>query len=220
MYFAVAAMVSRLLPLGVGMRRWVSLPLATRLVVVFVGVALAADVGQLIIGRVFRMNNLWIGHAMIAIQTPLLLMAFADWADSAALRRGIRMAALLSVAGWIILTLAIETPGRFARVTAPLQAALFCIAASIVLIRRGLSTELSPSRADWFWISIGVLMLYGATAVYQPLLDLFTTRGITAIPAWTVLKALTVLTVLANILYARGVSLSAPLPSQSVPVPA
>jgi hypothetical protein len=220
MYFAVAAMVSRLLPLGLGMRRWLSLSHAARLVVVFVGVALAADVGQLIIGRFLRMNNLWIGHAMIAIQTPVLLMAFADWADSAAFRRGIRLTALLSVVGWIVLTVAIEEPGRFARVTAPLQAALFCFAASIVLIRRGLSAELSPDRADWFWISLGVLILYSVTAVYQPLLDLFTTRGVTAIPIWTVLKALTVLTVLANVLFARGLSLSAPSAARLSPTPA
>jgi hypothetical protein len=79
---------------------------------------------------------------------------------------------------------------------------------------------LSPARADWFWISLGVLILYSVTAVYQPLLDLFTTRGVTAIPIWTVLKALTVLTVLANVLFARGISLSAPIATRLSPAPA
>jgi hypothetical protein len=220
MYFAVAAALSRLVPLGVGIRRWGSLALAGRLIVVFVAISVVVDLGQLVLGPVFSINNLWIGHASIAVQTPLLLFAFSEWGDSTSIRRGIRIAAVVSLVGWVLLTIAVETPNRYARVTGPLQAAVFCLAASIVLIRRGLSSELPPSRADWFWVSLGILVLYSVTAVYQPLLDLFTTKGITAIPAWTVLKSMTVLTVLANLMYARGLHISGAIPLRPVPAPA
>jgi hypothetical protein len=56
-------------------------------------------------------------------------------------------------------------------------------------------------------------VLYGLTAVHRPLLDLFITRGVSAIPAWTILKALMVLQVITNLVFANALLL------QTAPVP-
>jgi len=204
-YFAAAATASRLLPIGVGLHRWRALDRAAILIVLFIALSLLGDVGMLLLGRAgLRRNNLWISHLLIALQTPVILLAFSYWARLTWLRTAMRLGAGFSVMGWLLITITLESSDRFARFTAPLQAALFCSAAVAILLQRGLGADGPLSREGWFWSALAVLLLYGLTAVYRPLLDLFTTRGITTIPAWTVLKALMVLQVAANLMFTRS----------------
>jgi hypothetical protein len=170
----------------------------------FVVLSLIGDLGMLIAWKVFKRSNLWISHVLISVQTPVLLLAFAEWTRGSRLQRSFQIAAGLAVVAWLLLTIFLESATRFARFTGPLQSALFCAAAVGTLVQRGLATEGRLSRADWFWASAGVLLVYGLTAVYRPLLDLFTERGMTAIPAFTVLKALVVLQIVANLFYTRA----------------
>jgi hypothetical protein len=218
-YFAAAATVSRLLPISVGLHRWRLLDRAATLVVVFIMLSLLGDLGMMLLGRLgLRRNNLWVSHLLLALQTPVILLAFSYWARQAWLRKAMRLTALFSVAGWLLITLTLESSDRFARFTAPLQAALFCSAAIAILIQRGLGAEGPLSREGWFWTALAVLLLYGLTAVYRPLLDLFTTRDVTVIPAWTVLKALMVLQVIANLMFTRSLIYSRA--NSAIPVPA
>lgn len=218
-YFAMAATISRLVPLAIGARRWEAIAHAGRLLCAFIALSFAGDVVQFVFARMSR-NNQWVSHLLIAVQTPVLLLAFADWAGASRLRRILIVTAVAAVGGWLVLTLAFESSTRFARVTGPIQAALFCVAAIAVLVRRGLAADAPLVTADWFWVGIAVLGLYGLTAVYRPLLDLFTARGVTAIPAWTVLKALVLLQVTANLLYARGLYVAGRFPVRTAPAPA
>jgi hypothetical protein len=218
-YFAMAAMTSRLVPVGLGVFRWASLRPAGRLLVAFIAISFVGDATMFLLGRVLQKNNLWVSHVLIAVQTPILLLALSKWMPGR-LSRTFRIAALGAVLAWVVLTFSLESPTRFARVTGPLQAALFCLAAAGVLISRGLSAEGSLIRSDWFWVALGVLVLYGLTAVHRPLLDLFITRGVSAIPAWTILKALMVLQVITNLIFANALLLqSAPYPRR-IPAPA
>jgi hypothetical protein len=175
---------------------------------------------MLVLGRHLRRNNLWISHLLIPVQTPVLLLAFREWVQPSRLARGLRIAAVFAVIGWLVVTLVIESPTRFARVTGPLQAALFCVAAAGTLVVRGLSADAPIARTDWFWASLGVLLVYGLTAVYRPLLDLFTQGGISAIPAWTVLKALGILQVIANLFFALALILGSERQLHRIPAPA
>jgi len=216
-YFAVSAAASRLIPLGTGLWRRRTLTFATAMLMLFIVLSLAGDVAMFVLGRVFRRNNLWVSHLLIGMQTPILLLALSEWMPKGSTKT-LRLGALAAFGAWIVLTAFIESPERFARVTGPLQAAVFCLYAIAVLIGRGLTSEGTMLRSDWFWVSSGVLLLYGLTAVHRPLLDLFTSGGVQGIPAWTVLKALMVLQVVANLMFARALSLPAnPIPR---PLPA
>lgn len=218
LYFAYVAIVSRLLPLGMGIRRWRVIGPAGRLLVAFVGLSLAGDViGGIILGRVLGLNNQWISHFLIAVQTPILVLAFSEWAASPRMRRALRYTAVAAIVAWIVLTLGFETLTRFARVTGPLQAALFCVVAATVLIRRALAAESPLGSSDWFFVCIGVLLVYSLTAVYRPLLDLSTTKGIVAIPAWTVLRTLSTLQTIANLLYTRALYVAGRTSARAVP---
>jgi hypothetical protein len=219
-YFAVSGTVSRLLPLAMGLLRWRELGRAGILLVSFVLLSFVGDVAMLLVWKVFRRSNLWISHVLIALQTPVLLLAFTEWARGSWLHRVLRVSAVLAVVAWLLLTLLLESPSRFARFTGPLQAALFCFAAIGVLVQRGLGSEGRLSSTDWFWAAAAVLLVYGLTAVYRPLLDLFTTRGITTIPAWTVLKSLMVLQVIANLMFTRSLFCSREPAVAPIPVPA
>jgi hypothetical protein len=219
-YFAASAVVSRLVPIGVAARRWASLSAGGRLLLAFIVLSLVGDVVMYVLGRgVLRRNNLWVSHVLIAIQTPILLLAFRKWIPPR-FARMVAGVAVAAVAAWFVLTLAMESPTRFARVTGPLQAGLFCVVAATTLVLRALSEEGRPTRSDWFWASIAVLLVYGLTAVHRPLLDLSTERGVTAIPAWTVLKALTVLQVIANFLFAYALAMRNGTTSRPIPAPA
>ncbi len=215
-YFAYVAVASRLVPLGVAAARWRSLERAARLIAAVVALSLAGDMVMFVLGRIYRVNNLWVSHLLIGLQTPILLLALREWAGHDRLRRILTISAVVAVAGWLNLTLTIESPDRFARVTGPLQAGVLCLAAVTVLVNRGLSGEGALSRAPWFWVCLAILLVYGLTSVHRPLLDLFTTRGVTSIPAFTVLKALAVLQVIANLMYTRAFLLG----RSGVPTPA
>lgn len=219
-YFAYAGAASRLLPLGVAAAHWKTLERAARLLAAVVALSLAGDAVMFVIGRIYRVNNLWVSHLLIGLQTPLLLLALREWAGNDQLRRFLTIGAIVAVAGWLNLTVTIESPDRFARVTGPLQAGLLCLAAITVLANRGLSGEGALGRASWFWVCLAILLVYGLTAVHRPLLDLFTARGVTSIPAFTVLKALAVLQVIANLMYARAFLLGRSAEATPAPAPA
>jgi hypothetical protein len=220
LYFAVVGTASRLFPITAGFFRWRELGRAGVLLLSFVILSLIGDLAMLLAWKVFRRSNLWISHVLIALQTPVLLLAFAHWAPGPWLRRALRLAAALSVLAWLLLTVALEAPNRFARFTGPLQSALFCAAAIAILVQRGLASEGRLIHADWFWTSTGVLLVYGLTAVYRPLLDLFTERGVTAIPAFTVLKALVVLQFIANLFFTRAFLAAREETGRPIPAPA
>jgi len=219
-YFAVATTASRLLPIAVGLRRWRELHHAGMLIVAFVALSLVGDVAMLLVWKVFRTSNLWISHVLIAIQTPVLLLAFAEWARGKSFQKILQITAFLAVVAWLVLTVFLESPNRFARFTGPLQAALFCSVAIGILVQRGMAAETPLVSNDWFWVATGVLLVYGLTAVYRPLLDLFTERGLTAIPAWTVLKVLGVLQIVANLFYTRALLSGREGSVRPVPAPA
>jgi magnesium-transporting ATPase (P-type) len=178
------------------------------------------DISQVVFGPMRQQNNLWVSHVLGLTQTPVLLWAFAEWSGQGKTGRGLRIAAVIAVAVSTVLILAVDSPDRFARVSGPLQAALLSVAAILVLVRRGLASEQPLLRADWFWASVGVLVLYSLTALYPPLLDLFTAKEISAIPGWAVMKGFAVLTIISNLLFARAIVVSAPVPSRAVPAPA
>jgi len=219
LYFAVAGTASRLLPITAGLLRRRELSYAGILLLLFVSLSLIGDVGMLLASTIFRRSNLWISHILISLQTPLLILAFAYWARGTWLQKVLRLAALFAVVVWLLLTVFLESPSRFARFTGPLQSVLFCAAAIGILVQRGLGTEARLHRTDWFWAATGVLLVYGLTAVYRPLLDLFTERGLTAIPAWTVLKALAVLQIVANLFYTRALLVGAEQSPRPLPAP-
>lgn len=220
LYYGIVAAVSRLVPLALGLQRWRLLLRAVRLLLIFVALSLIGDVSQFVFGAILHWNNLWIPHLLGLIQTPILLFAFAEWSGQGKTGRGLRIAAFVGVVVSIVLIFAVDTPARFARVSGPLQAGLLSVAAILVLVRRGLASEQPLLRADWFWASVGVLVLYSLTALYPPLLDLFTAKEISAIPGWAVMKGFAVLTIISNLLFARAIVVSAPVPSRAAPVPA
>jgi hypothetical protein len=220
LYYGIVASVSRLVPLALGLQRWRLLLRAVRLLLIFVALSLIGDVSQFVFGTILHWNNLWIPHLLGLIQTPILLFAFADWSGQGKTGRGLRIAAIVAVVVSIVLILAVDTPARFARVSGPLQSGLLSVAAILVLVKRGLASEQPIVRADWFWTSVGVLVLYSLTALYPPLLDLFTEKGVSEIPALTVMKAFAILTIISNLFFARAIVVSAPVPSRAVPAPA
>jgi hypothetical protein len=219
-YFAYAGLVSRLIPLGIGATRWRVLDRGGRLLIVVILLSVAGDLVMFRLGRVLRMNNLWVSHLLIGLQTPLLVLVLREWATHDRLRRALGIGSVVAAIGWLVVTISIESPDRFARVTGPLQAALLCLAAIAILVNRGLASEGALTRANWFWVCLGVLLLYGLTAVYRPLLDLFASRGVASIPGFTVLKALASLQVLTNLLYARALFLGTAVNRRAVPAPA
>lgn len=216
-YFFYVAFGSRLLPFGMGLRRWGSVGAAGHLLVLFVGLSIAGEIAQYIVGRVYGQNNQWVSHLLIGAQTPVLVLAFAEWAGSPRLRRTLRVTAVIAPFVWIVLTLAFESLTRFARVTGPLQAALFCLVAATVLIRRALAAEAPLALSDWFFVCLGVLLVYSLTAVYRPLLDLFTAKGVTTIPALTVMKTLVTVQTIANLLYTRALYVAGRTRPHAVP---
>jgi len=219
-YFAAAATLSRLVPMSTGFARWGSIGAAGKLLVLFISVSFAGDAGMILLGRVLRVNNLWIQHVTILVQTPILLLAFAAWAESPSIHRLLRISAVAAVVAWFVVFLDFESLTRFARFTGTLEAALFCVGAVAVLIDRGLNAGDQVFRSDWFWVAIGVLLVHGLTAVHRPLLDLFTEHGMTAIPAWTVLKALVVLQVVGNLLFTRALLCARCESARPLPAPA
>lgn len=114
-----------------------------------------------------RVNNLWLVHLGVPVQTGLLLAAFSHWQREEVERLTLRIALLGFLLIWAGLFL-VEEPDSFTQFSGPLRSVLLVTVSAWTLIRRSQETTAPVARADWFWISTALLLYFATSALINP----------------------------------------------------
>lgn len=146
------------------------IPSALRLTGVVVFASLALDAWMVWLGSKSA-NNLWLTHLWLPLATALILWAFSYWQVSTAARNAVRIAVPIYTVVWLTVSVVVEDFSHFSRFTAPLQALVVLTVAGYTLATRFRNTD-TPLRAPWFWISVGWVLLFGASAIHDPISQL------------------------------------------------
>ncbi len=163
-YIAIWAQVLPILAL-LFVRR--PIPRALGLTAAVMFVSLALDAWMVWLGS-RNNNNLWLTHLWLPLSTGLILWAFSYWQVSKAARDAVRIAVPVYTIVWIVVSIFAEDFSQFSRFTAPVQSLVVLSVAGYTLATRFRDTDL-PLRASWFWISIGWVLLFGVTAIHDPI---------------------------------------------------
>lgn len=115
-----------------------------------------------------RVNNLWLLHAGIPVQTALVLGAYSYWQVGELERLTLRFAIVGFLLVWMVLFVWFEEPRAFSRFSKPLQAVLLVSVSAWTLVRRAHESLEPLVRADWFWVTSGLLGYFAVGAVLSP----------------------------------------------------
>ena len=158
--------------------------------------------------------SLWLGRegasnlVLFTLVTPLsgaiVLWVLSCWQTGDLPRLTLRVAIIPLLLAWTALTYGLEDSSSFSRVAQPM-AYLICLgAAAFTLVARSRRAEGPLHRRDWFWVSGGLALYFGAASALSPLSSLLVKEAPDlVIRAYEVKSALDVLAFLA---IARGVT--------------
>jgi len=142
-----------------GARRWV---------LAWAAMATAATIAQRVIAYAGH-SNLWLSYITLPGSCVLALAAFSLWQTRELLRQVIRAAIPVSLLAGIALVLLVEDTGSFSAIAAPMFALVGLGASLLTLVTRASDEPESLLRQDWFWITTGMALYFGALAALMPM---------------------------------------------------
>jgi hypothetical protein len=164
---------------------------------------LAADaVGEWLGERGAR--NLWLYYILTPVSSAVVLIALSYWQSGPLWRLTFRLAILPLVLVWGVLTAAVEDTSAFSRAAAPTAKLITLGAAAFTLVAGSLRARGDLLRTDWFWVSAGMALFFGASSALAPLSALLVGTDPQLLNWAYEVKAL--LDILAFLLIARGVT--------------
>lgn len=114
-------------------------------------------------------SNLWLGYITLPGSCILALAALALWQTREVPRQVIRATIPVSLVAGAVVVLLVENTRSFSVIAAPMFALVGLGAALLTLVARA-SDESEPLlRQDWFWISGGMALYFGALAALMPM---------------------------------------------------
>jgi hypothetical protein len=145
--------------------------------------AIGGAIGLLgdIAGR-WMAHHLGNNHITTYIDTPVMtvffLAALREWQLTEQERRGFSIGIILFLLSCVGLVAFVEDIGTFNFGIGPLSSLSFLAAGIWTLLRRTGAVEQMPvQQTDWFWVSLGLAIQGGATALASPLGGVLVERG-------------------------------------------
>jgi hypothetical protein len=179
---------------GVLSGRW-TIPARRWVLVACLGLALADAVAWQV--ALHGGENQFVTYVFLPLTGAALLWAFSDWQTTETTRLAMRLAIVPFIAVSVVLSLWVDDPRRPSLYTAPFHSVAMLIAASWTFVRRSLAGTGPLMRQDWFWITAGFMVYFGAYTAIQPLtafliaagrndliLAAFNVRAVVVILAW------------------------------------
>jgi hypothetical protein len=113
--------------------------------------------------------NLWFLHLAMPVFPSLLIWALSLWQRSDVSRLAFRLTIPLFVVTWAILLLHVERLPDYSFVGGPIRSVLLVTLACYTLVTNARQSLNPVWRADWFWISSGLLLSFSARVVLTPI---------------------------------------------------
>jgi len=178
-YFWLAAIETAMMAVVVfwGVRRWSVLDRGGRFHIVSIAVYLAyAMVAAPLSLRGVRTRLLQEGPQLVA--TVLALAGFAAWQPKRWQRRVMLGAIGAYVLAWSVAQYLQGIAADFSLISGPVQILFVTAASGFTLVTRVQVTYERWTSEFWFWLCTGMMVIYGATVVFEPLLaNLFGDRN-------------------------------------------
>lgn len=187
--FAAAAWRQR----GSGTRRWVLGWCALLLVVDCVNGWLGSR----------GVHNMFLSNLVAPASVTVVLWALSRWQTGDLSRLTMRLAIVPFLLLWTVLTLAVEDSSTFSRAADPMASIVGLGAAAFTLLARSLASQGDLPRRDWFWVTGGMALYFGASSALGPLSALLIASAPQLLVRAYELKA--GLDIVAFLLIARGV---------------
>jgi hypothetical protein len=112
--------------------------------------------------------NLWITYILMPVSVGLALWALSLWQRTELWRLTFRIGIVPLLLAWGVLTLAVENTSSFSRAAEPMVKLVTLAAAAFTLLSGSLTQRGDLLRQDWFWISAGMVLYFGAGATLGP----------------------------------------------------
>lgn len=112
--------------------------------------------------------NLWFLHLAMPIFASLLIWALSGWQRAEVSRRAFRLTIPLFVFLWAVL-LRVEGLAAFSYIGGPIRSVLLVALSCYTLVSNARHSWTPVWRADWFWVSTGLLLSFGARVVLTPI---------------------------------------------------
>ena len=116
-----------------------------------------------------RRNNHWLRYFITPVSTALILWALAWWQLTPLAVLAIRLLIPLLVIVWVPIVLTIEDTQTFSLLAEPFAGLVILATAIFTLAARALRESGTLARQDWFWVTLGVALYYGAVVALPPM---------------------------------------------------
>ncbi len=114
-------------------------------------------------------SNLLVINLATPVGGALVLWALSLMQRGDVARLTYRLGIVPFLAVWAVLTWAFDEAQRFSSVADPMAALVALAAAAYTLLSRSVGHDGPLTRADWFWISAGLCLYFGAASALMPL---------------------------------------------------
>jgi len=140
-------------------------------------------------------SNLWITYLARPLVLATVLMALSYWQPSARIRTLYRMAIPVFLVILLVVSVLVEDRTTYSLITGPFED-LILFAASLATVLVGAwRLEGSLAKQDWFWVGIGLALMHGTSAGFDPVArilvgrDIASLETISKVAAWIDLAA-------------------------------
>jgi hypothetical protein len=178
---------------GSGARRWVLAWCALLLVVDCVSGWLGSR----------GVHNIFLFNLVAPASVAVVLWALSRWQTGDLSRLTMRLAIVPFLLLWTVLTLAVDDSSTFSRAANPMANIVGLGAAAFTLLARSFALQGDLPRRDWFWVTGGMALYFGASSALGPLSALLIATAPQLLGPAYELKA--GLDIVAFLLIARGV---------------
>jgi hypothetical protein len=130
---------------------------------------------------------LWLGRAgssnvivlnfVLPLSGALVLLALSYWQVTELSRLTFRMAIMPFLLVWTVLTVAFNETSRFSGVAGPMANLVGLGAAAFTLLAKSRRASSPLQHCDWFWVSGGMALFFGAASALGPLSALLATEA-------------------------------------------
>ncbi len=195
------SLLASILAVGVGLIRLKKLPLALRLLVLFLAVVLVNNI-IVLYWAFLNINNMWLFHFFTLVEYTSLSWILSYWQPRSFFQKGIRWSILIFACIWLLAKFTFENMDSYDSVTATISHLLLIGYAALTLFELGQTAGEKFIFDARFWVS-GAVLIYSTGSILWLALGnvIITWPEPQMMIAWTIHWILDIFT---NILYMGG----------------